>query len=471
MPKENFRTSSYINGVEVGEGSSLLYNGFTSRVDLVPSDVATQLLSSTAWRNFSFLSQDEVRHLLNRGHLTKLTIRREQEEFRRLAEQVLQHNLAYSQRKNANKVVAFILTYQCNLSCTYCYQHILRNNTEIPSMDVGFLDDFFGLYLDKLFPGFHKKRMEFRLFGGEPLLPGNRRSIERILRYAKKYGIVVSTSSNTLMLPHMLDLIGPERGKINSVQVTLDGGQAFHDKTRITRLGTPTFTEIIGSIRQLIKVKSQVTIRIHLHPEGLESIHELVEFLEQKKILGNDHVYAYFAPISSIDDTGLSPSYQEDFSEFFQHVSFIQKNPPCQFARNLQGMIDTGSMKNSLRTRFCSAGADVIRVVDSLGDIYDCYEEAGNKSRRIANLSHGEVRYFKLKETYNQRHVLNLPQCLKCSVALYCGGGCLSQARLHKGSVFKPFCQQNKEFIAQTLKAHFLLNQKWRAGSAGRPIH
>jgi uncharacterized protein len=101
-------------------------------------------------------------------------------------------------------------------------------------------------------------------------------------------------------------------------------------------------------------------------------------------------------------------------------------------------------------------GNDTVRIIDPLGDVYDCYEDAGNKKRRIATFSNGELKYFSLKKTYSNRNILNIPECLKCSLALFCGGGCAIRARTQTGSIFNPYCHQNKEFITQTLKAYFL---------------
>lgn len=465
------RTSSYLNSVDVGEGTSLLYNGFSSRIDLVPSDVALRLMDGRGWRDFAFLSPDEVRHLVGRGHLTELTEKYERAAFRGLAEHILKDNEASNRRKNGKRAVAFILTYRCNLSCAYCYQNELRKRGNLPSMDEAFVDEFFRRYLGRLFPRCHKKSMGFLLFGGEPLLPGNRGAIERILHYAKKYGIVVSTSTNAVMLPNMLDLIGPEKGKIRNVQVTLDGGAAFHDGARISPSGDPTFEQTVLAIRKLIEARAQAIVRIHLHPAGLETTLALAKYLDREGILGDDHVYVYFAPINSFGGGDLSPSYSEQFSSLFQYVASVQNSPPSRFANDFARIMDADAMKNRLKSRYCAAGAGLVRVVDALGDVYDCYEEAGHKARRIARLADGEVRNFSLGDTYRRRHILNMPECLKCSVGLYCGGGCMSQARLQRGSLFKSFCQQNREFIGQTLKACFLLKQAGKTGAAAEPFH
>jgi uncharacterized protein len=470
MRKDALRTSSYLNVVDVGEGASLLYNGFTSRVDLVPSDVARRLTEAGGWREFSFLSPAEERHLVNRGHLTRLPVSREREEFRRLAEHIFEANEGSSRKTGGKRAIAFILTYQCNLSCTYCYQSELRKSGNLPSMDAAFVEEFFRRYLKKLFPRSRKKNINFQLFGGEPLLPGNRAAIERVLRYAKEYGSAVSTATNAVALPQMLDLMGPEPGKIQNVQVTLDGGSTFHDRTRVPRSGAPTFEGMIRSIRALTRAKAHVAIRIHLHPDGLESTRELVRYLDREGILGHEDVYAYFAPISSLDGRDMSVTYFEPFSELFQYVALKQKSPPSSFARNFEGILNTAAMRTVLKSRYCAAGTGLLRIVDGLGDIYDCYEEAGNKARRIGTFAGGEVSHFKLGDTYKRRHILNMPQCLKCSIALYCGGGCLSQARLQNGSVFKPFCQQSKEFVDETLKACFLLKQAGKTGPITEPM-
>ncbi|MGO8945643.1 MAG: hypothetical protein ACLQJ7_18465 [Syntrophobacteraceae bacterium] len=53
---KNLRASSYLNHVEIGDGTSLLYSGSTQCIDLVPTEYAN-LLSDGA--DLSFLSSEE----------------------------------------------------------------------------------------------------------------------------------------------------------------------------------------------------------------------------------------------------------------------------------------------------------------------------------------------------------------------------------------------------------------------------
>jgi uncharacterized protein len=451
---KNLRASDYLNHVEIGDGTSILYSGSTQCIDLVPTEYASLLSDGD---DLSFLSSEEKEHLLHRGHLTRLTHKRELEEFRKLSGLILEKSIKIDRKRKTGNL-SFIMTYNCNLSCSYCYQKSLGHDSKVPPMSPEFVDSLLSDYLPQLFPKVPKD-FTFTLFGGEPLLPTNREAITRILAYTKKHpSIKVSVATNATTLSEMVDLIGPERGKIQSIQVTLDGDELQHDMNRIPPSGKPTFETMIAAIRQLIQLKAHTVIRMHLHPGGFESSRKLVDYLEKEEILGHPLVGVYFAPISTFTSKDNTPADLDIFRKTFQAVAAKTNRPPSSldFINQYLEMQDERKLP---KVKFCGLGTDIFYVVDPLGDIYHCYEEAGHKNRRIGMFSRGKVKFFALKERYSKRHLLNVPECLRCSAALYCGGGCPVHARMYKGSIFKSYCHQNKEFIAQTLKAYYLRNK------------
>lgn len=447
----NLRVSSYLNQVDLGNGTSLLYNGATLCIDLVPAEYARLL---TEGQGLSFLLPEEQQHLVKRGHLTTLSPKRELEEFRKLVGIIIEKR-ARLDAKQRHASLCFILTYNCNLSCSYCYQHSLAHKTAVPPMSGEFVDRFFAEYFAQLFPKAPKK-LVITLFGGEPLLPSNREAITRILAYARRRSsVAITVATNATTLPEMADLVGPGRGRIRNVQVTLDGDRMLHDENRVPVSGQPTFDATIAAVRQLIELQAQVSLRLHIHHGRLESARNLVEYLEREKILGHPQVAVYFSPINTYDSDMNSPEESALFGQLFQEVASRTNRPPS----NLDFMsrfLDMQEKKILPKVRYCGAGGDNFYIVDPVGDIYGCYEEAGHRERRIGSLGNGKVGFRALKETYSRRHLLNLPECVRCSAALFCGGGCPSEARLQKGSMFTSHCHQNKEFIAQTLKAFFL---------------
>lgn len=464
------RPSCYLNTVEIGDGDSLLYNGFSMCMDVVPSEIAQRLISSEVGGDFSFLTPAETEYLVKRGHLTGLTVQDEQDEMAQLVRAIAERDIELNEQPFGGRLLTFILTYKCNLSCAYCFQNDIRETSRLPSMSEAFADDFLRNCLGKLFPDTPKDKLRFILFGGEPLLPGNRGAIERILHFANEHGIIATVATNSVTLPQMLDLIGPQKGRINNVQVTLDGDQVFHDERRVFPSGAPTFERTIRALRDLIKAEAKAIVRIHLHPGRLESARMLVDYLDKEKILGHDNVEIYFAPVHSFHARGISPRDFDIFSNLFQYVALKQKTPPIQNFGFLEQIMDVKTTKSWSQPRYCAVSSGMHYAVDPLGDIYECLEEAGHKERRIGTISGGEVNYFRLRNVYRERYLASMPECLKCSIALFCGGGCISKTRIQGGSSFRQFCVQNKVFAAQTLRACFLLKQAGKAAQELRPF-
>lgn len=463
--KRMMRPSCYLNIIDTGDGQALLYNGLSMCVDVVPAEIARGFATLEAGAQPTFLRPAEEQHLLRRGHLTRLSVSCEHEEMRKLALALAAREATRNAGPSGSRTLSFILTYSCNLACSYCFQNGLGEAPRhSPAMDEAFVDAFFQRHLDRLFPVTPKDRLRFILFGGEPMLPGNRRTIERILGYAGQHGIFVSTATNGILLPRMLDLIGPGAGKIQGVQVTLDGDQAFHDRLRRAPSGAPTFAATLGSIRQVIQAGAMAFVRVHLHPGGLESTARLVEHLGQEGILGHPQVEVYFAPVHSFHAETISPPELELFSRLFQQVALRQKALPIQNFDHLGQFMEIDSLKEWSQPHYCSVSAGTHYAVDPHGDLYECLEEAGDKDRRCGSLTEGGIECYDLQAAYRQRHLEHRPECLECSIALFCGGGCISQKRTQGGSATQQFCRQNQFFVGQALKAcHLRKHQTGRA--------
>lgn len=450
------RPSSYLNTVEIGDGNSIVYNGFTMCIDVVPSEIARALVAAGQDGDLPFLLPDEKEHLASRGHLTTLTVKAEREAIGRFAADVAKTGIELARPPFGSGVTTFILTYQCNLACDYCYQKEVRKSSGRSTMSEEFVDEFFDIYRDKLLASKSSGNQGFTLYGGEPLLPGNRGAIQRILRYAKRDGIIVSTVTNAVALPEMLDLVGPEKGKINNVQVTLDGERMFHDGKRVSPSGGPTFEHTLFALRELIKTGANAIVRIHLHPKSLESGVRLVEYLEREKILGHDRVKAYLWSTDDLNSKALSPEEYDLFSELFLRVAFCQNSPPTAHFAFLRQILEMKALRNRLVRKHCDICVTGLHcVVDSLGDVYECIDDAGHKERRVATLANGEVESFGIREDCQKPYLSDRPACLECSVAFFCGGGCPNRLKTPAAS----FCLQIKEFIALTLKSYFLLKQ------------
>ncbi len=454
------RPSCYLNVVDIGDGNSLLYNGFSMCIDVVPSEIAHRLVAPGAESDLSFLMPSEQELLAVRGHLTTLNAAGEREEMRRLARAAAVCNAEPGGVPFGARMITFVLTYGCNLSCAYCYQKEIRKNAGDSSMSEAFVDEFFRNYMDKLVAGGGERSPNLLLYGGEPMLPENRGAIVRILAYAKEHGNFVHTVTNAVLLPTMLDLVGPQKGKINSVQFTLDGGRGFHDKQRFSQSGGPTFEQTIQALRKVIETGAEAVIRIHLHPEKLESARLLVDYLEGEKFLGHDRVKVYFWSTEDLHGGVLSEREQEIFCKLYQDVALKQNSLPTAhfaFLERIMDMKDAVSRPVRRHCDLCVAGLHC--VVDSLGDIYECIDDAGHKERRRGVLAGGGVDYLTPGGNSKKPHLRDKPECLECPIAFFCGGGCINRIKVQNGSTAEQFCLQVKEFVGLTLKTCFIMKK------------
>lgn len=259
------RASRYLNQIEIENGTSLLYNGSTLCMDVVPTEYAN-LLSAGA--DLNFLSPEEKEHLEARGHLTSVTPEEERAEHRKTLDEIA-GKVAAANKQQKKASLTFVLTYNCNLSCTYCFQSVLPRAVRRHVMTAEFVDAFFSDCFPRLYPT-PPSHCLFTLFGGEPLLPGNRKAITRILAHVEKVpSSRINVATNATTLPRMLDMIGPDKDKIQSVQITLDGDRAFHDQHRVAKSRKPTFDKMVAAVRQVIETNADVAIRVHMHPNRL----------------------------------------------------------------------------------------------------------------------------------------------------------------------------------------------------------
>ncbi len=293
------------------------------------------------------------------------------------------------------------------------------------------------------------------MFGGEPLLPGNRNTIVRVLEFARRNKMLVSAATNGTTLNTMYEFVGP--GKIANVQITLDGYEDFHDCHRIPRSGKPTFKKMIAAIHALIKREVHVFIRVHIHPTNLDSVTRLIDHLDRDLVLGQPQVELYFTPINGFDRDEASAEFVAAFRKLFQRVAARTGFPPTNNFAFLKRFLDTKSRGDMppMPLRYCGLGGTT-RIVDGSGGIYNCSEEEGMPDRRVGAIVNNGLEYYPLLESYGDRHIMNIAECMKCSVAMFCRGGCARQALVRKGTIFESYCHQNRELIGQTFKAYFL---------------
>lgn len=190
----------------------------------------------------------------------------------------IEKRVRFNSLSNTRLELIILPTEQCNFRCTYCYEDFA-----IGGMSQTTINAVMSL-IERRAPKL--KILELSYFGGEPLL--GMRAIKQIsskaISLSREYGfdLLSSATTNAYLLNgnNLNDLVGLG---ITTFQISLDGWQQVHDKTRRRKDGTGSFDKIWDN---LISAKNtnlnfHFTLRIHLMPGNEESVIQLVRNVNQ----------------------------------------------------------------------------------------------------------------------------------------------------------------------------------------------
>lgn len=349
-------------------------------------------------------------------------------------------------------------TFYCNLQCTYCFQtgsYLQRTHTMI-SED----------HVDKVFEAIEtvtqerdvKSRPLLYIFGGEPLLQGERaRNIIRYtlsLAYQKDFRAGIITNGTNL--GDYAEIL--KKYQVEFVQVTLDGTKHIHDQRRKYRSGRGTFDDIQHGITSILDSSIKIYLRINLDSQNIDSLPEFAEFII-KAGWNTDDMVVFVGPFRDL----LCRNYQYQLPE---HVmlekifSFYRQRPQTKVIKlvgwpgvdYILHFLHTGRLPPP-RLSYCISSYGRFGF-DAEGYVYACGNVAGNSKYAIGKF------YPKLKLDQDKMHIWRRrrftenPECLDCKAVFLCGGGCTLQSILkHKGK--RAFCPEVMDNLRAAMNYYF----------------
>ncbi len=450
----------------------LLVHGYTGAVDLVDTELAQALQNCFSMHSdisVLALPSTTLQLLERRGYLTELSPEEEIAFVGRLARKV--HAF------ECERTVFWIIpSYACQLRCKYCFERPVQNKGERE----GWLSQKMShKQVVAVFSAIRKLQGEntirqITLYGGEPLLPGNREIIEDIVSHGTYLGYRFMVFTNGVDVNIYADMLGPDR--IEKLHVTLDGPQVIHDQLRVYANGGGTFERITENIELALNRGVKVLVRVNLTWDVLGHLDELAEYVQERGWDSSPEFQMYCQAIHS------NQQYQSCIS-------------PCSFQRiqpYLDGILDIkqlGCIDNTKVARYLyEAGLDEIflpdlqtssiakalltgkpssvlkasscyshrgwYIFDPFGNIYCCSRLAGKPHYRIGVF----VPQLSLNENekyWRERTVCTVSTCQKCRYALYCRGGCAQQALVRTGDLYSPYCDNFPKRFKATMIAHY----------------
>ncbi|RYD06160.1 hypothetical protein N752_04535 [Desulforamulus aquiferis] len=161
------------------------------------------------------------------------------------------------------------LTFNCNLTCEYCFVH-RKSPTDRMSFETA------KKAVDLLIEKAAFSSIIITLIGGEPLLEYE--LIKKIVPYAEeaagKGGLKVTwalTTNGTLIDEDILKFFAQH--KINAM-ISIDGGPKTHDRYRVTRSGEGSWAKIAQLIPTIKKYQPWLGARMTVSTEAIDTMRE-----------------------------------------------------------------------------------------------------------------------------------------------------------------------------------------------------
>lgn len=349
--------------------------------------------------------------------------------------------------------IFFVPTYACNFSCSYCFQSDYVNDTE--NSDAKIIESFFS-YIDTAFAG---KKKYLTIFGGEPLLPGDkyRKQVELFLKLAKERNLDTAIVTNGYTVVSYMELF--KSSKIREIQLTLDGTSAIHNSRRMLKGGGETFQQISEGIDKLLANHIAVNLRMVVDKSNLENLSDLAQYAIDKgwtnnqlfkTQLGRNYELHYCQKEQNKLYSRIE-LYEDIYKLILKHPHILQFHKPAFSISKF--LFENGELPEPL---FDSCpGCKTEWAFDYTGKIYSCTATVGKIEEMLGTFYPTVSLKTDLIEEWQERDVLSITKCKDCNLRLACGGGCASVAKNESGKISSPDCRPVKELLSHGLSLYF----------------
>ncbi|WP_270581733.1 radical SAM/SPASM domain-containing protein [Butyricimonas virosa] len=443
---ENYRLSSYtiFTKLEDTEDKYMLVHGYTGAIDITSENLVSFLKSKSKLIPLTEcpFSKSTFDSLVKRGYITKRSHEDEIEYVDNLTK------LFHKKDEMLYKSFLFVISYNCNFRCPYCYENEMSNQGNDwthKTLTKEIVDRAYAAMLE-IEPRKKLHANMITLYGGEPLLAENREIVEYLVKKGHDLGYKFSAITNGYDLDYFKDLLSPDL--INRLQITVDGNREQHDKRRIHYLNKNSFDKIMYNIGIALDRGVKVTIRVNTDADNFESLFELQQLFDNLHYTENENFSFYSALLRNYEqysdkndgNTHFRYMDQKEFNRRHKMESYKIKCQDFSLFDNLSGAIKNKRLIDFGATS-CSAQYGAY-IFDPYGNIYPCLEVLRQKEHVLGNYSVDKIIWTDAINQWHNRKFMQANSCNSCKYALLCRGGCVKVALLNNGQLHAGRCDE-----------------------------
>jgi uncharacterized protein len=446
---------------------SLLINALSGAVDLVDQDLRTKLLEMSVGGRPA-LDEEQRRALAERGYVFG-----DEGEERAALLEVFQ---AY-ERMAADRPLQLIFcpTYACNLACGYCFESA-QTRARPQLMTTGQVAEAFTAARELVSSRHQGKTCQVSLFGGEPLLPATLPVVTEIVARAEEAGFAVQVVTNGTFVEHFAPLFTQHEGVVRGAQITLDGTEPVHDARRAAADGRGSFAQVVRGVECCLDLGIEVNLRVNIDGQNLPHLQELADLLERRGWTQRKGFRCQLAPVT--DHTGGSTwphllredQLVEPVLALWRDRPELRKQLDFQLFRVLNHLIaaieEGGDSVTFPRFHYCETDRGELYAFCPDGLFYACPESIGDRRNAVGRYSPRYELWSKRLQRWHSRSVLTLPECQRCNIATFCGGGCAYAALRQRGTPAHGICGDSPEIVKAYVR---VLQRRLQEGALAIP--
>jgi uncharacterized protein len=440
---ESIRNSSYTISVklETEEDKYMLLHGYTGAIDIVSENVVNYLnnVNNPESKNVD-VSESTFNVLKARGYLTEKT---EEEEVAFVCKFA---NLLHQKDKKLHKGFLFLVAYDCNFRCPYCYESTVLKNSRQWTKKVFSKEMVDRAYEAMIKIGGDKKFHSslIALYGGEPLLAKNKEIVEYIVNKGNDLGYRFMAVTNGYDLDVFKDILGPN--KIQTLQITIDGIKEKHDQRRIHYQTKKSFDKIIANIGMALEQGTSITIRVNTDANNFNELKSIEQLFKELGYFDKGRLHIHSALLFDFNKND-QPSNNKNLnflnqSEYNKRHKEIAYKYGCTISGVAQILLHTLIAKKrvNLASSYCAAQVGSY-ILDPFGDIYSCWEDVGKTEKIIGHYANSDcIEWTEMKNIWHNQNIASSLDCVQCKYAFFCRGGCIAQGENRTGKFSPGFC-------------------------------
>lgn len=420
----NLKVSKY-NMNMLLDNKNAIYNMVSSKYvlyDSLEKDYVDKLLNNLNKDTYEIREAEIIKKLFKNG----IVVDDELDEVKKVS-----YIINKSKYQDRNFYLTISPTLDCNFRCPYCCEE--RREVSMNDETIENVIEYVKVIAKKV------KRLNVSWFGGEPML-----EYETIKRFTKNFQEICKTegcdckakmtSNGYLFSDERIDEL-KDLG-IESIQITVDGDEEHHDKSRPLENGEGTFKKVLDSVIKIAAKNIQVIFRINIDENNINSIPKLLDMIPQEN----------------------RKNIQVSIVNIFQNEKKISE------FNLLKAAIDKGFRKG--KTSSISFACEAV-LTNSLsiqpdGRISAC-QNAAEKGFYFGRIEkHGKLNITNNSELLKFRYTspVESKRCITCKLLPLCTGSCPLALYKHKDECVtkKRFGGMNFEDIA---KLHIYYDSKY----------